>query len=769
MLTPCLIHTTALRGSYLLFWSIVLDGISLTAVFCVWLSYYYWLSLQKLFFKSVDTCSAEGCSASDQLCQFIWDNRAEMIENIRHRLKRRPHKRFLRFKSPVYYLDTEGRWEQAKDEFETWVSVADKHEYMLHFPHNFNVLSLGTMGIITDEFWGPDAKWEISGSCNKACAELKKPRCSLSRRDIQEFVANVTEKDKQDWNYICFQLDYDVNDVVRNPNTAIPDILYYWRFLWQLFTQRPYLVKGVSKNNFVHYNCYDKEGRLYKKHLLRKYFLIVIIAVILWLYSPLLVHYFPSSQPPVIDYPAGLNHKDFCPTFRSPVCFGGFLRCILCFHMEESKGIKSRIRRFLFLSPFLVVPFRLWYTSYQIYFVMFSVTFLVAALVPEFLSVYLKDELPTHFLGLWKYPEGVIRENARKKEYQFLAHRMSERIYLISDRRFWKMLCEKSLKVPPAFFAKTWAELYQSPSLIEIVVSLCLCVVTLACAVIAIICYHLVPAFYFYKVLLFAICTETKDNVRQAWHKQWAWRRYNAFLTALCFLHGVILAAFLLYLIVAAMFCCYLLAEVTMFTYIGAVVDPTMAFKYVSLVGAVSIGLNKINKDLRENYDRIRDQVVKILENAEHLTRLNSDCTAINPEAFERMASTNDALLTIQLKKDPQSSKVVLYRDHFGTYLSRTLLYFCIEVCDPLRRKIMFILMEVFLMIFYLVIALWMKNVFHKENEVSSIFSAAQNIGVTFVPNLLQFVAHKSHFEKKDEVFLSHRVHDAIVTYVAKQ
>ena len=77
--------------------------------------------------------------------------------------------------------------------------------------------------------------------------------------------------------------------------------------------------------------------------------------------------------------------------------------------------------------------------------------------------------------------------------------------------------------------------------------------------------------------------------------------------------------------------------------------------------------------------------------------------------------------------------------------------------------------MEVFLMIFYLVIALWMKNVFHKENEVSSIFSAAQNIGVTFVPNLLQFVAHKSHFEKKDEVFLSHRVHDAIVTYVAKQ
>ena len=81
-----------------------------------------------------------------------------MTEKIRDRLKYRPHKHFLRFKSPVYYLDTEGKWKQVRDKFETWVSVADTHEYMLHFPHNFNVLSLGTIGIITDDFWGPDGK-----------------------------------------------------------------------------------------------------------------------------------------------------------------------------------------------------------------------------------------------------------------------------------------------------------------------------------------------------------------------------------------------------------------------------------------------------------------------------------------------------------------------------------------------------------------------------------------------------------------------------------
>ena len=406
--------------------------------------------------SSVDTCSAEHCSASDQPCQFIWDNRAGMTEKIRDRLKHRPHKHFLRFKVPVYYLDAEGKQKQARDEFETWVSVADTHEYMLHLPHNFNVLSLGTMGIITDDFWGPDGKWDISGYCNKACSKLMKPRCSLSRKDIQEFVANVTLKDKQDWNYICFQLDYDVNDVIRNPNTAIPDIFYYWRFLRQLFTKRPYLGKRISENDFVHYNCFDKEGQLHKKEFLRKYFIILIIAIILWLYSPLLVNYFPSSQPPAIDYPAALNHKDFCPTFRSPVYFVGFLRWLLCFHMEEKKAIKPRIRRFLFLSFFVLVSFRLWYTSYRNYFVMFSVTFLVAALVPEFFSVYLKDVLPTHFLGLWKYPEGVFRENARKKEYQFLAHCMLERIYLISDGRFGECWLKKVSRYLQSATGKLW-------------------------------------------------------------------------------------------------------------------------------------------------------------------------------------------------------------------------------------------------------------------------------------------------------------------------
>jgi len=239
-------------------------------------------------------------------------------------------------------------------------------------------------------------------------------------------------------------------------------------------------------------------------------------------------------------------------------------------------------------------------------------------------------------------------------------------------------------------------------------------------------------------------------------------------MSVICFAHGVILTALLVYFIVAVMFCCYLLAEVTMFTYIGAVLVPSMAFRYLALVGSISFVLYKIATDLRENYDKLRDQIVKILENSDHLTQVNNSCSKNCSWIFESKRDSNDTL-TVVLKNDPQPPKIMLYRDHFTTYLSRSLLDFCIDACDPLRRQVTFIIVEVFLMTFYVLIAMWIKNVFHKEKEVSAIFTIAQTIGMYFVPNLLQFLAHKTHFGKKDDDLFHRRVHEAIVAYVRKQ
>ena len=701
-------------------------------------------------------------------CPFIWTNREEMIEKVRDRMKYR-QKQFLRFKVPVYYLDRAWNWKQASHEVETWVWVAHTHEYMLHFPHNFNVLSLGTMGIITNDFWEPDGEGDIFGYCDKKCVNRKmmKPRCTLSWKDIQKFMFDVTEENKVEWNHVCFQLDYDVSDVIGNPNSAIPDLLYYCRFLRQLFSKRPYLGKGVSKNDFSHYRCHDRKGQLEDKELLMNYFVILIIAMVLWFYSPLLVYYFPSSKPITIHYPQGLNRKDFCPTYRSPVYFANFLRCILCFYMEENKGFKSRVRRLAFVSCSFAIAIRLLYTPYHKYFVLLLLTFLTAGLVPEFLSVSIRHELPTHFMGLWKYPEGVFRENTRKEEYQFLAHCMQERIYLVSDLRFWEMLVRESFKAP--LFSNTWTELYTSLplSLFKLILSVIVSVITFLYAVLVTVVYYLAPAFYFYKELFLAIYTGTKRNVLGAWRGVPRCFGYNAFMSAICFTHGVILAALLVYFIMAAMFCCYLLAEVTMFTYIGAVLVPSMAFRYLALVGSIALVLYKIAKDLRENYDKLQDQVVEILESPDHLTQLNAVCSTSFPGTLERQEDPNGTL-TVVLKNDPQPPTHLLYRDHFTTYLSRKLLDFCIDICDPLRRQMMFIIAEVFLMAFYVLIAMYIKNVFHKEQEVSSIFTIAQTIGMYFVPSLLQFLAHKSHFGKKDDVLLHRRVHEVMATYVTK-
>jgi hypothetical protein len=143
-------------------------------------------------------------------CQFNWTNRAAMIEKVRDRMKHR-HKLFLRFNAPVFYLDSDWTWKQSQAEFDTWVWVAVTHEYMLHFPHNFNVLSLGTMGIITNNFWGPGGEGEIHGYCYESCLELGKtttPRCTLTWKDLSEFMSNVTAEGKTEWNYVCHQVIY---------------------------------------------------------------------------------------------------------------------------------------------------------------------------------------------------------------------------------------------------------------------------------------------------------------------------------------------------------------------------------------------------------------------------------------------------------------------------------------------------------------------------------------------------------------------------------
>lgn len=723
-------------------------------------------------FSVVENCPASGFrgflyflntylkpSPAEFHCQFNWTNRAEMIEKVNDRITKR-HKQFLRFKVPVFYHDcASGTWKQAKNEFETWVWVAATHDYMLYFPHNFNVLSLGTMGIITNNFWEPDGEGDLHGNWDDGCVKLEMGtrRCALTKDDMLNFMSDVS-KDEIKWDYVCRQLDYDVTDVILNPNSALPDLFYYWRFLRQLFSRRPYFGKSLSRDDFIHYNCYTRNGELEAKELLMSYYVISILAVILWLFSPLLVYYLPSSKPAFSNYPPHLKPKDFHPTYKSPVYFMNFVRCVLCFHMEKNKGVKSRIRRVVFFLCSFVILIRFCNTPHWSFLAVFVIVFLVSASIPEFWSASLGDEQPTHFLDCWEYPEDVFRRNTREKEYQFLAHCMKERVFLVLDPRLWTMLCFESFKSP--LFSCTWVELASDfpIGMLKLVVSVFACVVILVCMSLLTLVYHFVPAFYFYKKIFLAIFDATRlglfTNSR---------RSINVLTSVVGLVCSVILVG---YFVLATMFCSYLVAEVTMFTYIGAVLDPSMAFKYVTLVGAISLVLHNLVKDLRESYERLRDQIVDILEGEDHLSHVRNACGITNPDILERNVEP-DGALNILLKLDTTAPKVLLYRDHFATYLSRPLLDFCIEQCDPVRRQMLFIFVKVLLMTFYVCIALWIKNVFHKEKEVANIFGIAQSIAMYFVPNLLQFLAHRRRQGKKD--FLHHRVHKAVAVYIERK
>ena len=441
------------------------------------------------------------------------------------------------------------------------------------------------------------------------------------------------------------------------------------------------------------------------------------------------------------------------------------MRCVLCFYMEKKKDAKSRVRRLIFIFCSFAVSFCFWYTPYWSMLVFLMPVFLIGVSIPAFWSVFLDNEHPTHFLDQWKYPNGVFRKNINKKEYQFLAHCMQERFYLLVDRRFLTMLVSESFKSP--LFTSTWADPHRVGSLDpqQFILSVCTCGLTLAYIVILVVVYHFVPAFYLYKQLFLAVFNATRRTRLVYWFDLSSYRVLNVLSTIACLVFGLIVVS---YLMVITMFCCYLMAEITLFTYVGAVMEPSMAFRYVALAGAISVVLYKISQNLREKYDELRDEVVEILQKPNLLTNLCQDYGLDQPAVLQQEEGPNGNI-KIHLNTETEPSKVVLYKNSFATFLSRPLLDHCIEECSPLRRQLMFIAVQLFVMTFYLLIAMWIKNVFHKEKEVSSIFTIAQTMAMYFIPGLFQFLAHKSGFGKKDNVFLKQNVYEAVVIYLKRQ
>jgi hypothetical protein len=150
-------------------------------------------------------------STSDLLpcCQLNWTSRTEEIKNVRKEIKSR-RKIFLRFHTPVFHLNSNRTWQHSRDEFDTWVWVPQTHNYMLKLPHNFDVLSLGMMKVVTKDFEISNDKVTIVGNCSRSFLDSRgapKPRCGFASKDIMEFMSNVTVNMLNlEWKYVCRQV-----------------------------------------------------------------------------------------------------------------------------------------------------------------------------------------------------------------------------------------------------------------------------------------------------------------------------------------------------------------------------------------------------------------------------------------------------------------------------------------------------------------------------------------------------------------------------------
>ena len=129
----------------------------------------------------------------------------------------------------------------------------DSHEYMLYYPHNFIYTSLYTLSIVVvdyaldynDKFpvslegFGADLEkfdeYNTVGYCNRECID-KNNGCGIGEYALEEILLNLTQK--YEWKWLCLQIPYtyDIVDIEILPQRAVPDLLYYWRFLRMFFT-----------------------------------------------------------------------------------------------------------------------------------------------------------------------------------------------------------------------------------------------------------------------------------------------------------------------------------------------------------------------------------------------------------------------------------------------------------------------------------------------------------------------------------------------------
>lgn len=688
-------------------------------------------------------------------CSFNWTNKDHIKEKFRDRIQK-GEKQLFRLRVPVTFND-------GVPYNVTVVWVTAENQYMLHFPQNFQTLSLGTTVIISENLRHD----HISGNCSSNCSQ-----CGLGRKELSVLLSELTINETQyNWEYLCIPASYGTNDIMDEyPETssdlyslnsrhlALPDVLYYFYFFKTLFTQRQFFGIPSYEKDFPNYYCYNETGGCVVKELLMKYYILMHTAIVTWLYSPLLVFYLPSSVSIRGGKSTGKQEK-MIPTHKSPVHFTRFIMQLLGYHLREnSEGAwwKIRLRRLLILIFIFLMSFRLFLLS-RFWLISCSVLLVVsiALFAPLYISKNIKPEKPSYFplFPNCPYPKGMIKwssETNHSVEFQRLAYVMQERVWLVLFHcEFWKFIFSNSFSD-----CMSRNNRISTISILKTILSIIIGVVAFLVAFIIAVTYYLVPIPFFAKELLCSIVRGCKDYYEK--HNT----AMSLLLSSFQCLSMILLLVYILILMLAL---CILMTEFAMFTYIGAVMTPTMALKYVTLTAAFATTVVTMVRDLQKGYDEILKETVSNLQETKIYESFEKE---VMNKKLNISLKKDDRGVHIYKKRSSESYCTLLLFDTFTPSVSEELYNHIVEQYQPLRRQVILVLVKMFLTVYFIGIAMWIKNVFHIERKVTDIFALASQFAVFFLPSLLEFLSYRGKFGKNAELVRKKEIYFVILNYL---
>ena len=688
-------------------------------------------------------------------CSFEWEDRNKLKRTVLKYLKER-FKVLLYFKTHVKgYNNHEVNYFNYTG-WITWVWVLKDYKYLLNYPHNFYTLSLATTDIIIEEF-------EVKGKCDENCTKtIGYKSCGLGQKELVSFLQEVTKDTSFVWEKVCLHANIGTSHLVTpHSYMFLPDLLYYGYFIHALYF---YDLTGFSRTKyFPNYYCYrSSDLECESTGIWHHYDIIILFAFIIWLYCPLLIYYFPSSD--------GGNKfdKDFYTSHATPYHFMKLIRSILCYYPDLDFHM-SRIIRRLFFILLLAPPTIRMLLLYPHYFVITFMVLCICCALPSYLSLWIIPEQPSHFqpipfLVKWPYPRGMVQQS-KGIEYQLLANIMEERIFLITDMHFWSFIYKRS------------CGLFEGPQHYSIIIQwicypfmMCLKIIVVIISVVVSILYFLIPWLYFCKEIFNAVVRGERNTYN---------KNKTIFHLFMVTFHGLGLLILFVFSMLCVFVYCFFLAEVTVYTLIGCVLTPDKAYKYIVLVGAFVGAIYFMINQLQGSYSEILDEIIGSFHDESRLQLLQKDLTA--NVSLNRKDEDDSIRYSISITRNTPigscrgvststnsipPSNVLMSFDGITTKVSKELFHGIVEQYQPLRKKVFTIIVRVAIMLFYIVVTMHAKNVYHLEKNVSNIFGLAQGLAISFVPAVMTFLGFKNRFGKKKTVLLKVNIHQAILHYI---